>query len=75
MQRPCFTDEKKELLSLIDELQIGLYQFDLKGRSMFSNTIFQSLLGYSAEEINAKTVFELFSKKDGQVSHFASKSK
>ena len=35
MQRPCFTDEKKELLSLIDELQIGLYQFDLKGVTCF----------------------------------------
>ena len=67
MQRPCFTDENKELLSLIDELQIGLYQFDLKGRSTFSNTIFQNLLGYMEEEINAKTVFELFSKKDSEV--------
>ena len=52
MQRPCFIDENKELLSLINELQMGLYQFDLKGRSMFSNTIFQSRLGYTEEEIN-----------------------
>ena len=67
MQRPCFTDKNKELLSLIDELQIGLYQFDLNGRSTFSNTIFQSLLGYTEEEINSKMVFELFCEKDSQV--------
>ena len=67
MQRPCFIDENKELLRLINELQIGLYQFDLKGRSTFSNTIFQNLLGYMEEEINGKTVFELFSKTDSGV--------
>ena len=35
-------------------------------RSSFSNSIFQSLLGYSAEEIDSKTVFELFCEKDSQ---------
>src|SRR4051794_7013888 len=67
MQQRDFTDENKELLSLIDELQIGLYQFDLKGRSTFSNTFFQSRLGYTGEELHSKTVFELFSEKDSEV--------
>ena len=66
MQRPNFTDANKEVLSVIDELQIGLYQFDYKGRSTCSNIIFQNRLGYTEEEINAKTVFELFTKKDSQ---------
>lgn len=67
MPQRNLASDKHELLSLIDELQIGLYQYDLKGCSLFSNAIFQSLLGYSAEEIISKTVFELFSEKDSEV--------
>ena len=63
MQRLCLIDEKNELLSLIDEMQMGLYQFDLKGLSMFSNTIFQSRLGYMEEEIDFKTYLSYLVKR------------
>lgn len=49
---------------LMDELQIGIYLFEPSGNTILANSNFQSMLGYSSEELQSKTIRELFAKED-----------
>ncbi len=49
---------------LMDELQIGIYLFNQEGKTLQANSNFQRMLGYKSEELQSKTIEELFAKDD-----------
>ena len=48
----------------MDELQIGIYLFNHEGKTLQANSNFQRMLGYRSEELQSKTIEELFAKDD-----------
>ncbi|KAA9022060.1 EAL domain-containing protein [Niallia endozanthoxylica] len=59
--------QESELYSLIDELKIGIYLFDSSGHSLWANIYFQSMFGYSMDELNDKTLYDLFPTQDARL--------
>lgn len=49
---------------LMDELQIGIYLFDPEGQTLLANSNFLNMLDYRWEELQSKTIGELFAKED-----------
>ncbi len=56
--------EDEFFIPLMDELQIGIYLFDPGGKTLLANLNFQGMLGYSWEELQSKTIGELFNEDD-----------
>ena len=49
----------------IDQLNIGIYLCDLKGNTL-ERIYFQSFFSYTMEELNGKTIYDLFGPQDAQ---------
>ncbi|MBB6446108.1 sensor domain-containing protein [Bacillus benzoevorans] len=50
--------------SLMDELQIGIYLFAPEGKTLLANSNFLNMLGYSWDELQSKTIGDLFAEED-----------
>ncbi|WP_071393501.1 EAL domain-containing protein [Bacillus tuaregi] len=59
--------QENEIYTLIDELKMGVYLFDDSGESLWGNQYFQSMMGYSLEQLKSTTLYDLFSTQDAQV--------
>lgn len=51
----------------IDKLNIGICVFNSNGQLLFSNLYFQNLFGYSRQELQLKSIYELFVPNDAQL--------
>lgn len=53
-----------DLDDFIDQLNIGIYLCDSKGNTLEANRHFQTMFGYTLEELKVKTVHDLFNPAD-----------
>ncbi|WP_394235077.1 EAL domain-containing protein [Niallia oryzisoli] len=61
-----FTKEV-DLKGLIDQLTIGICVFDVNGHSLYANAHFQTMFGYTMEELQFKHLYELFVREDAEL--------
>ncbi|WP_394234953.1 EAL domain-containing protein [Niallia oryzisoli] len=59
--------QEDDLYSLIDELKIGIFLFDSSGNALWANIYFQSIIGYSLDELKSKTLYDLFTTQDARI--------
>ncbi len=55
---------QSEYKSLIEKLNLGLFMFSLDGNHLFSNEKFKDFFGYSEDELNQKSLIDLFFLED-----------
>lgn len=55
---------QSEYKSLIEKLNLGIFMFSLDGNHLFSNEKFKDFFGYSEDELNQKSLIDLFFLED-----------